>query len=787
MSKLHEHIGLLILLAAFLVLGTLYLWVTPLLETSDEPSHFSVVKFIADEGRLPPAQPPLSDAEPVPVIRPGPPVYYAPPLYYALGALLIADLNTDGFAQGVIPNPNWARGWAPTAGRSLDNKHIYVLTADQRPPYAGWAIAMLRLRFFSLLLGGATVVGVYALARSVWSPPTALGGRGAEQTWVLAATALVAFNPAFVFVTIGVTNDALLIALSTWAFGLMVRLGVRGRQGGSATKSWGLVALLGVVLGLAALTKQSALLFLPLAAVIVAWSARNTRPAGQPQSWRTALRWLVLLVIPVALLAGWWYLRNAVAYGDPLGFQPHQTPVGEWQPSLSLIGRQLGQALRGYWATFGWGLILVEPIIYVSIAIFALVSLLGLVKHCAARWLRRRPNTECRAAILLGLGLFLNLAGLVLWLWRTSAPYGRLLYPTLGPTAVLLVLGWKGWLGHRFRRLFLWAVVLSLALYAFIVPWRYLRPAYADPVVSPSALEEATPLYVQFDETLHLLGYRMIPESARPGEWVTLILYWRATAPLETPLTVFVQVAPKDPEQRVAGLDDTLGSSHYPSQVWLPGETIRQVHELRLPDKVPAPILYWFNVGLYQNSEDMRLPVVVDGASVPSRSVRLGPLRVLDTHSPQPDQLVDYRLGPAVRLIGYDVDVAPSRSSKASQEDTLTVTLYWRAVAAPEDDLKVFVHLVDADGRLVAQDDDWPRQGEFPTWAWQEGDDVPDSHTLLVPADLPSDTYRILVGLYRPDDGGRLPVLDEEGQRVHDDIVTLTKIHLPVEDNEAGP
>jgi len=264
---------------------------------------------------------------------------------------------------------------------------------------------------------------------------------------------------------------------------------------------------LGVILGLAALTKQSALAFLPAAALAVAWTA-GTR--------REAIKRMLLLALPLVLVAGWWYLHNALSYGDPLGFTPHRPPTENWQPPLSLLLRQLGQALRGYWGAFGWGLILVEPLIYVLIAAFVLLGLLG--------WLRRGTESrghmaenKRRVVVVLGLGVLLNLVGLALWLWRTSAPYGRLLYPASGPLAVLLVLGWRRWLNDRYTRLFVWVVVGVMGLYAVVVPFRYLQPAYASPVVSLSASLDAMPLDVQFDQVIDLLGYRIVPEDAFPG------------------------------------------------------------------------------------------------------------------------------------------------------------------------------------------------------------------------------------------------------------------------------
>jgi hypothetical protein len=386
--------------------------------------------------------------------------------------------------------------------------------------------------------------------------------------------------------------------------------------------------------------------------------------------------------------------------------------------------------------------------------------------------------TAQRILAILALGLVLNLIGLVLWLWRTSAPYGRLLYPTLGPLAVLLVFGWQRWLGQRHARRFAWAVILVTGLYALVVPWRYLRPTYASPVTTPSAVEQATALDVQFKNSLFLLGYQMTPERTRPGDEVLLTLYWQTETPLDSDLTVFVQLAPGDPQQRVAGLDELLGSSRYPSRAWQLDEVIKQIHRLRLPEDAPNPALYWFSVGLYSEPEGKRWPGTADGAPLPDAAVRLGPLRVLSRDTPQPQQPVNYRLGPGIRLSGYDVNLITPRPSASTQAGSVDVTLHWLADAAPGEDLTVFVHLLDGNGRLVAQHDGRPRQGEYPTWAWQPGDRVLDRHRLSLPPDLSPGTLRLQVGLYRPDDGTRMPVFDQADRRMPDDVAILTDIAL---------
>ena len=70
------------------------------------------------------------------------------------------------------------------------------------------------------------------------------------------------------------------------------------------------------------------------------------------------------------------------------------------------------------------------------------------------------------------------------------------------------------------------------------------------------------------------------------------------------------------------------------------------------PDDVAAPALYWYTVGLYGESRSTRLPVFVDGTSLPDDAVRLGQLRVPGSEKGQPKHQVDYRFGSAIRPRG---------------------------------------------------------------------------------------------------------------------------------------
>jgi hypothetical protein len=76
----------------------------------------------------------------------------------------------------------------------------------------------------------------------------------------------------------------------------------------------------------------------------------------------------------------------------------------------------------------------------------------------------------------------------------------------------------------------------------------------------------------------------------------------------------------------------------------------------------------------------------------------------------------------------------------------------------------VFVHLIDGQGRIVAQKDQGPgASASYPPTSWLAGDIVADEHVLDVPAQTPPSTYRLRVGVYNWATGQQLPV-DTPGQ-----------------------
>jgi uncharacterized membrane protein len=101
--------------------------------------------------------------------------------------------------------------------------------------------------------------------------------------------------------------------------------------------------------------------------------------------------------------------------------------------------------------------------------------------------------------------------------------------------------------------------------------------------------------------------------------------------------------------------------------------------------------------------------------------------------------------------------------------DVIALPLRWRALAVPEEDFTVFAHLGLAGAPPLAQCDGPPQNAKGPTHTWAVGEEILDRRVITLPKELTEGRYSILVGLYRPTNGSRVPIDDTEGG----DAVTL--------------
>ncbi len=118
-----------------------------------------------------------------------------------------------------------------------------------------------------------------------------------------------------------------------------------------------------------------------------------------------------------------------------------------------------------------------------------------------------------------------------------------------------------------------------------------------------------------------------------------------------------------------------------------------------------------------------------------------------------------------LELFGYQLDPNPA-------EDVIELLSMWRVIQPPAADLKIFVHLLDADGQVAAQHDGL----DVAVRGLQPGDEFAQLHTISLPPDMPPGTYALKIGLYHPEDGSRLTVVGDETK---DRILLQTIIREP--------
>lgn len=728
----------------YLLLGLAYSTVNPILESPDELLNYENIRFLAEEQRLPVLQPDeFSKA-------------HHPPLYYVVGGLLTGWTGDDRLDEVVArSNPYWGyRTYEP----GVDNKSQYLHDPTLESwPYEGAVLGIHLMRWLSLLMGAGVVVTVYQIGRELFPQESLLA-------W--GAAALVAFNPMFLFIQGSVHNDALtnlLAALTVWG---VVRY---WRRGPSLRRA----AFLGIVSGLGILTKITFLFLGPMVALAMvarSWRDRHTKP-----HWQRQLAQMLLIGGGlVALIAGWWFVRNQLLYGEPTSmelqssiWQPREN-APDWEAAVG----ELDFLFDSFWGAMGFGQITMPGWIYALLWGFVLVTTAGL-----SRWAvrARRSHGRYRApAALLAVLLLAPLTAFGATFTRMAvsqtAHFGRYLFTTYGVIAPLLVLGLTEWLPMPWRRSAvsaLTAVFLLLGIYGLV---GVLAPAYGPPPIYANTddVEVTHPFTVEYPGLATLLGHEVSPASAVPGQSVAVTLYWQVTGTTSKDYLEFVQLVNRAGE-RISGRDTHPGLGRYPTSRWQPGQVIVDTIPLHIPEDVDqGPTGLRLDIGMFDD-EGKRLETAAGHTTT-----NIGLIRLAAAEPATPIGVpVLYRISDVAELVAI-----ASPPASVSAGDTLSYTLTWRCLQSPDRDYVVFVHLLDEAGQLLVAYDRPPLDGAFPTHLWQPGDTVVDQRQMSLPPDLPPGTYRVVAGWYHLEGLSRLLVSDEAGRPLPSAAIPLFTLNV---------
>ncbi len=710
---------LVLILIMYTALGVYYAVTVPMFEAPDEVAHFFYARHLADARTLPvqnSEKPTLWGA-----------IGSQPPLYYVLLAPIVSAVETPNAHAYLWRNPyvNLQHPLFP------GNKNYYIHTDRERWPYQGLPLAVHLARGMSILLGVLTLLLVYRFVRTLapFSPPLAL-----------VVTASVAFLPGFIFVTSTVNNDALYILLATATMWVMVHAVDEIRTGRTIG--------LGMLVGLAAVTKLSGFVLLAPATLAVWLGARRK----QARAWRfvTGL-WGGFLMV-----AGWWYARNVATYGDPLGLTqlvsfaryPFSFDFPTW-------GHEITWLLRSFWALFGWHNVAIGPRAYLLLLFVLLASVVGL----GIASLRRLPALPSgigwplllMVAVLVGAGATARGLGLL-----PLIP-GRIVYPALGGLLLLLLHGWTALVPARVRQAWLIAFPLGLLVLSSAIPSRWIIPAYRPP---PRLSPDNIPAGVRrvdflFDNRIRVWAVDIPQITVHTGDTMDITLYMGKVGELPVDYTLYIRLLGREQEE-VGRLETFTGWGTYPTRLWKDGEVIADHYRVRVSPRARVPTLLRVEIGFLNHWTGQALPITtLEGA--PVRGL-VKSLRLVARQPALPTPTVATRaiFADEIALVGYDPP--PPRVKRG---ETLTFRLYWEALRPARASYTVFTHLVrEGDPHPVAQHDKRPLDGDYPTIAWAPGEVVVDEYRIEVPENISPGTYLIVTGLYRLETLQRLPLQD---------------------------
>ena len=759
MTSLHRLL-LIGILTANLLLGIGYSILTPIFETPDEMWHYAMVQHLTANGF---ALPVLGEGEAGPWAQEG----GQPPLYYMLAALGTLFIDTADFPAVRQVNPHADLGLMRADG------NINVVMHDparEALPWYGTVLAVHVARLFSALLGVGTVLTTFLIGREVFPewPEVALG-----------AAALNAFLPMFLFISGAVNNDNLsnlLAGLMLWQIARLVNA--------RSVPGWGVYATLGVTLGAAMLAKLSLGFLLPLVGLaLLAVSLRV-------KDWRPLVIGGSIVGGLTVLIAGWWYLRNVQLYGDPTGLDAFLGVIGvrSVPADLAQLWSERDSFLRSWWGLFGSMDVPLPEALYTVFNTLGGAGLIGFAAYVLAR-LVGRTAMPLRGRIL---PLLLIVAwpvvafiALLRWTSITWASQGRLMFIAIGPISLWMAVGLMWWWRRRWQPYLVGGVAALFLMVAVVAPFAWIQPAYALP-----PLDDPLPAVLPGTEqdfyepggsvpVLRLRGYEVQPTSLRPGETLTLTLYWEVLQPPSRRWSLFVHVL-DSADLIVAQRDRYPGWGLLATERLIGGERWSESVVVEVPDAAYAPDVLQVALGLYDLATGERMLLTAAGGD----QLLLEPVITLqpsDDSTGIPNPRHD-DFGGVMVLRGYEVS-----ARRAAPGDAVTVTLYWEGQRRIERDYTVFVHVLDpVTTTIYGGSDAYPATWAAPTSTWTPGETVVDAHTFTLDPETPPGVYQIEVGVYwMPEDGvfERLRVAAPYGGQ-STDVVYLSQ--MAVNSNTGG-
>lgn len=290
-----------------------------------------------------------------------------------------------------------------------------------------------------------------------------------------------------------------------------------------------------------------------------------------------------------------------------------------------------------------------------------------------------------------------------------------------------------------------WGLGAILILFT-VVNMVYLLPQtdFMRPRGDPRQPPAQTVTNITFDERVTLVGYDLSAAQIKPGETVTLTLYWLLEQPVDRLPHVALQLV-----DRVTGdvwaRAESPGLAGQNPQNWPLGKYATETFTLTISPDTP-PYVPELRLSLYDADPNLRYWPTAEGQ--------------------------DYALLTPIRILGDGIGQAVMKPIKVTWDNSLSlqgyflllepndicITLRWFVETPPTADLAVMLHLLDANDQMLSAADSAPLGNRYPTSLWQKGQTLDDAHCFA----LPAEAVTLAVGLYRRVDVVALPTTHSE-------------------------
>lgn len=435
----------------------------------DELAHYSYIRTLATEGRLP-VLPNLEEWRGQ--LRGGqpPPTDEIPSELYPYCRFVLdwfcepENFRWREHPPRIVTVPGY--GYFPSGYQYVAN-HPPLYYALMTPVYllssrASVEVQQYLLRLAAIPFGVLTVYAAFRTTRLLFP---------ADWFMLITVPAFVAFQPQISYEAAMVNNDIVAIAI----FSLLIWGIVAGMKSAFPAR---LCVLLGVALGAGLLVKSTTATIAPVIALAMLWTLGI-------RDWRRLVTRGLLVGVPAVILAAPWYLYLHHTYGDFSGLgrvaelQYWNAPMGSFWQLLTdpdfVIGR-----FRESWGEYGWRIIHFRQELLVAIAIPMIAGTMGLAIYALARW-RGRPlwsiapadheeRWQVRALWILALACAVAYLAVIQFGTQFALAQARYFFPVVNAAAILVMLGLRTLIPWRCRPAgqgLIFAALIALNVYIF--------------------------------------------------------------------------------------------------------------------------------------------------------------------------------------------------------------------------------------------------------------------------------------------------------------------------------